>query len=213
MAALVGYAGQVNTNRLFDASGAVTVGGTPQLILPIARIRTSLIIENSSSSTMYLEFGGARASATLTSGAVSSVSVTNAGFGYTRPPSVVFYGGAFGPPGNPQSAPAYALPGLPDWTAPSNVATAHCVMTGAAGSMTVNSIVIDNPGSGYAYPPYVLLVNDINDPFGAAVPSATSGIQITGGGAYSVNASICPTDQISVFCSASSATFVCKYTL
>lgn len=214
MAALPGIRGQIYKDRLYDASGTIATGGTAQLLLPAAQIRSSIIIENISTGNLFLEFGSGRATASLTSGSVSSCSVTNAGFGFSIVPAIKFLGGAFGPPGNPQIAPAYTLQGLPDWTCPNKPAQAHCVMTGAAGSMTISSIVIDDPGSGYAYPPYVQIMNHHNDPFGCAVPSATVGLQlIANGGSYTANGSICTTDQISIFGATTGQQFLCKYTL
>lgn len=61
MSALVGIRGQVYTDPLFDASGAITTGGTAQLILPMAKTRSSLILENTSDTNMLFEFGSARA--------------------------------------------------------------------------------------------------------------------------------------------------------
>lgn len=211
MAALAGIRGQTFSDRLFDAGGTISSGGTAQLLLPVAITRSSLIIENISDTAMFLEFGSARATSSLTSGTVSSCSVTNAGIGFSRPPIVTFLGGLLS---NRQSSPTYSLQGLPDWPSPQNPAQAHCVMTGAVGSQTVASIAIDNPGSGYAYPPYVLLTNDPLDPFGSAVPSATVGMElIAGGGSYTPNGSVCTTDQISIYCATTGKAFVCKYSL
>lgn len=209
MAALIGYSGQRTSNRLFDASGTITTNNTAQLVLPLSLTRSSLIIENISAVNMFVEFGAARATATLSGGTVSACTVTNAGFGYSRPPSITFLGG-----NNIQQAmPTYTLQGLPEWTSPNNFASAHCVMTGAAGAMTISSIVIDNPGSGYAYPPIVLLTNDPLDPYGCAASSATSGILLlANGGSYTSNGSVCTTDQVSIFCATSTSAFVCKYT-
>ncbi len=214
MAALVGIRGQTFQDRTFDASGTIASGSAAQLILPQAHARSSFFIQNiHATASMFLEFGAARATATLTSNGVSAATVTNVGFGYSLPPNVHFYGGAFGPKGNPQIAPAYSLQGLPEWTNPNSPAKAHCVMTGSAGAMTVSSIVIDSPGSGYAYPPFVLLTNSSNDPFGCAVPSATNGIELLPGGSYYSNGSICTTDQVSIFCATATAPFTCKFTL
>lgn len=214
MGAIPGVRGNVYTDRLFDASGTIATGGTAQIILPISKIRSSLIIENISDTNMILEFGGPRASASLTNGTVSSCAITNAGFGYNRPPSVVFLGGALGAQGSPMSTPTYTLNGLPCWTAPSHPAMGHCVMTGSAPNQTVSSIVIDDPGAGYAYPPYVLLANDPLDPYGCAAPSATVGLLlVANGGSYTANGSICTTDQISVYCPTTGKAFTCKYTL
>lgn len=215
MGKLVGSTGQyTGAETVFDASGTITTGGTAQLLLPKAMSRSSLIIENISDTNMLFDFGAARVSATLTSGAVSSCSVVNAGFGYSRPPKVIFLGGALGARGNPMATPTYTLQGLPDWAAPNRPAQAHCVMSGNAPNQTIGSIVMDDPGLGYAYPPYVYLLNDPLDPYGCAAPSATVGVLLLpNGGAYTPNGTVCTTDQISVFCASSGKAFTCKYTI
>lgn len=214
MAALVGFRGQISHDRSYDASGTITTGGTAQLILPEARTRSSLILINISSVNMFFEIGGARATASLTNGTVTSCAITNSGFGYSRAPSVVFYGGALGAPGSPNITVTGALNSLPEYTSPSSPAKAHCVMTGSAPNMSVSSIVIDSAGSGYAFPPYVYLANSALDPFGAATPSATNGILLlANGGSYTPNGSVCITDQISVFCATTSSAYCCKFTL
>lgn len=208
---LNGSGGQRTRTHFYDASGTITSGGTAQLIVPEARERTSWVFVNNSDTVMTLEFGAARATASLSSGTVSSLSVTNAGFGYSIAPNIEFYGGAYGTP--TQITPTSVLQGLPDFISPSNSAKARCVMSGSAPNMTVGSIVVDNPGSNYAYPPFVLLTNNHADPFGAAVPSATVGLlMVASGGSYTNNGTICVTDQISVFCSASSKSFTFKFT-
>lgn len=211
MSKLVGASGQYSGSEyLYDASGTITTGSTPQLILPKAKSRSSLILENISSANMYFEFGAARATATLASGQITSCAVTNAGFGYSRPPRIRFLGGQ----DVQQTMPSYTLQGLPDWNSPSATARARCIMTGSAPNMTVASIVIDNPGSNYAYPPYVFIENDVLDPYGCAAPSITSGILLLpSGGSYTPNGTICTTDQISVFCATGGAAFTCKYTV
>ncbi len=165
---------------------------------------------------MVIEIGGARATATLSSGTVASCTVVNVGFGYSVPPTVEFLGGAWD--SGYQITPTFTTAGLPDFPSPTSPsgrpAKAHCIMTGSAGSQTVSSIVIDDPGAGYLYPPYVFLRNSRNDPFGCAVPSATSGILLlANGGSYTSNGTICTTDQVAVYCSATSAAFTCKYSL
>lgn len=211
MANLVGYSGQYVTTHLFDVSGTITSGGTAQLLLPVSLMRSSLIVQNISDTAMYLTIGAPPAVASLTSGAVSSVALGNAGAGYSRPPQVVFLGGALA---NRSSAPTYTPSGLPDYPSPSHPAQAHCVMSGSAGSQTISSISIDDPGSGYAYPPFVLLVNDPLDQFGYSVPTATNGILLAAsGGSYTSNGSVCTTDQIAIFCATSSKAFTCKFSL
>lgn len=214
---LPGSVGQVNAGEiLYDASGTITSGSAAQLVLPKAHSRSSLFFQNTSPNDMYLEIGGARATATLTNGVVTSVSVENAGFGYTVAPTVEFLGGAFGN-GN-QITPTFSgVTGLPDFMAPAapngSLAKAHCVMTGAAGAMSISSIVIDNGGKNYLYPPYVYLRNSLNDPFGSAIPSTSSGIVLTPAGSYTVNATICTTDQIAVFCASATSSFTCKFSI
>lgn len=211
MSKLVGSTGQyTGSEYLFDASGTIASGGTAQLLLPRAKSRSSLIIQNISDTNMLIEIGGARATAALSNGTVASCAITNAGMGFTKPPSVMFLGGGY--TNQNQITPTFTLPGCPCWPSPSNPAQAHCLMTGAAGAQTVSSIVIDNPGSGYAYPPYVFLINDPSDPYGSAAPSATSGIElISSGGSYTSNGTICTTDQIAIFCATSSKAFTCKF--
>lgn len=214
MAALVGLRGQFYKDPLFDASGTIANVSVAQLIVPLANSRTSLYLQNNSTSPMYFEFGPARASATLTNGAVSAVNVTNAGFGYSLPPTVTFLSGSWGSSGSPIATPTYSTVGLPDYASPSNVAQAHCVMSGSAPNMSVGSIVIDNPGAAYAYPPKVILTNNPLDPYGCAAPSTNAGITLAAGSPPLIfNGSLCPTDQISVFCSAANVNFACKYTL
>lgn len=211
MGKLVGASGQyTGSEYLYDASGTIAVGGTAQLVIPKAKSRSSLIIENISSANMFFEFGAARATAILSNKTISSCTVTNAGFGYSRPPRVRFLGGQ----DVQQTMPASTLQGLPDWPSPSSTARARCIMTGSAPNMSVSSIVIDNPGANYAYPPYVFIENDVLDPYGCAVPSATSGILLLpSGGSYTPNGTICTTDQISVFCATGGAAFTCKYSV
>lgn len=210
---LIGAGGQYNAGQpLYDASGTIASGGTCQIILPRARARSSLILENISDTNMYVEFGGARATATLTGNIVTSCSVTNSGQGYSIAPLVEFYGG--GNTGNNQNNPTFGSATLPDYPAPANPATAHCIMTGSAPNMSISSIVIDNQGSGYAIAPYVYLRNRHNDAYGVATASATSGmLLLANGGSYTPNGTVCTTDQISIFCATSGKAFTCKFSL
>lgn len=208
---LVGSGDQHVHHPMFDASGTITSGGTPQLVLPRAFSRSSLLFVNNSAVNMYLEVGGARATATLTSGSVSSIAITNAGFNFTKAPRVTFLGG--GNTGNNQNNPAFLSAGLPDFPAPVNPARGTCVMTGSAGNLSIASITIDNPGSGYAVAPYVWIHPDPNDNAGCAVPSATSGfLVVANGGSWTPNGTVCTTDPIAVFCATTSSGYTCKYT-
>lgn len=211
MGALAQITNQPKPYVLYDASGTITTGGTPQLILPVALSRSSLILQNPSDTNMFVELGAARASATLTNGAVTSITASNTGFNYSYAPRITLLGG--GNTGNNRSNPLYLSPGFPNEIAPSNQAKAHCVMTGSAGNLSISSVVIDNGGSGYANPPYVWIHNDPLDPYGSATPSATSGVLLlANGGSMVFNGSVCPTDQVSVFCATTGKAFVAKFT-
>jgi len=203
MARIIGFTEQQVLTPVYRADGKIASGGTAQLILPRAAPRSSLLLQNTSSSdTLYFEFGGARATATLSNGAVSSFTITNAGFGYTYPPSVHFLGG-----GNALNGRDLGV-GYPNQAAPSNYATAHCVLTSGA----VSSIVIDNPGSGYDIAPYILLLNDPNDNFGAAVPSTSSGFKLSPGQWLQQDSSVVSTDQVSVYGATTNDSWFCQYT-
>lgn len=214
MGALAQISGQMKQYPVFDLSGTITLGGTPQLIIPISYTRSSLIIQNISANNMYIEFGGARATATLTSGAVTSCTITNAGFNYTLAPQVVFFGG--GNTGNNLNNSSFLGAGLPDYPAPSNIASGHCVMTGSGSNKNVSSIVIDNPGSGYVTAPYVYLLNSPLDPFGCANPfagSVASGVELLPQGSVTFDGSVCTTDQVAVYCATTASGFTAKFTL
>jgi hypothetical protein len=214
---LVGSAGQQALCPFYDASGTITTGGTPQLLLPVHKSRSHLLIMNISDTAMYIEFGAARATATLTSGAITSFSVTNAGFGYTRPPIVHLLGGGNG--GNSSflgvGAPGYPSPGDAGYAAArytdmsgQRPAQAHATLTGPL----VGALVIEDPGAGYVKAPMVYLENDPLDPFGAAIPSSTSGLLVqANGGSYYVNGTVCPTDQVSIVCATTGKAFTVKW--
>jgi hypothetical protein len=203
----VGVAEQQILTPTFRADGVLAAGGTPQLVLPHAAPRSSVLIQNTSASdTLTFEFGSARATATITSGVVTSVTVTNAGFGFTYPPIIWFLGG-----GKHRNGAFLGL-GYPNQPSPANFAVAHCVMTGAAGAMSVASIAIDNGGSNYVTAPYVQIMNDPNDPIGAALPSATSGFQLYPGQSLYEAHSIVTTDQISVYGATTGDSWFCRFT-
>lgn len=214
MGALAQISGQMKQYPVFDLSGTITTGGTSQLIMPISYSRSSLIIQNISANNMWVEFGGARATATLSSGAVSSCTITNAGFNYTLAPTVVFFGG--GNTGNNLNNSSFLGAGLPDYPSPSDIATGHCVMTGSGSNKSVASIFIDHYGTGYVTAPYVYLLNSPLDPFGSANPFAsgvTSGIQLLPGGDVAYDGSVCTTDQVSIYSATTGSAFTAKFTL
>ena len=198
-----GIKGQFGTRDLtFRADGTITSGSAPQLILPESWQRSFWQFQNQhASAAMYLEFGSARAHCALTNTAVSSVTVDNAGFGFTIPPTVEFLGGGNG--GNT----AVIGTGDPFGPAPNHPAQAHAVLTAGA----VSSIVIDDPGTGYVAVPYVRLVNNNLDFIGCAAPSATSGMIVAAGVLVTDKDLTVPTDQVAVFCATASAPFFCRY--
>ena len=203
MARIVGFTEQQVLTPVYRADGTIASGGTPQLILPRAAPRSSFMIQNTSASdTLYFEFGCARAKATVSNGAITAVTVTNAGFSFTYPPIVKFLGG-----GNISNGRDLGL-GYPNQSAPSNFATAHCVLSNGA----VSSIVIDNPGSGYDCAPYVQLLNDPNDNYGCAVPSTSSGLKLAPGVTHSMQYSVVTTDSIAVYGATTGDSWYCQYT-
>jgi len=203
MARVIGFTEQQNLTPVYRADGSIAAGGTPQLILPRAAPRSSIVIQNTSASdTIYLEFGCARATATVSGGKVTAVTVTNAGFGFTYAPSVRFLGG-----GNLLNGLDLGV-GYPNQNAPSNYATAHCVLTSGA----ISSIVIDNAGSGYDCAPYVQLLNDPNDNYGSAVPSATVGYKLTAGSVFRESYNVVTTDTIAVYGGSTGDSWFCMYT-
>lgn len=226
MGTLVGASNQQKRFPLFCADGVLTTGGVPQLILPQVPSRSLLKLQNLSAGSLYFEFGSARAAAAITTetgtpyGYVSSITVTNAGFNFTKPPVVYFFGG--GQAGNGSylglNQPGGAAPDstlrVSDSTYPihPHVAKAHCVMTGTAPNLSVSSIVIDDPGMGYVCAPNVFLYNSDLDPYGAALPSATVGMILpTGSLPFVLNGTSCHTDAISVFGATTGQAFLCRW--
>jgi hypothetical protein len=200
---LVGAGQQQMRHPLFDASGTITTGGTPQLVLARAQSRSFLAIQNNSSAGLLFEFGSARATCTISGGAVSGFTITNSGFNFTKPPLVRFMGGG-APPGTNN----YLGLNQPNGYAPSNPATAIATLSGGS----VNAITLTNPGSGYVCAPFVFLANSDLDPYGCATPSATVGILLpTASGAYMFNGTCCPTDSISVYGGTTGQAFSVKW--
>jgi hypothetical protein len=194
---LIGAGGQQVQHYLWRSD--VTMTGSAQLVLGRSQARCLLLLHNVGINSMYLEIGSGAAAATLTSGKVSSIAVTNAGFNYSKPPLVRILGG--GQAGNS----SYLGLNQPNGPGPNSQggftgrpATAHAVMTGAVGSQTIASIAIDDGGAGYAIAPYVQIMNDDLDPYGAAVPAVLTGIVLAAGDTLKFDATASPTDPISV---------------
>lgn len=206
---LQNVANQGTRHPLYRADGSITAGGTAQLVLGRSVSRSHLIIQNTSTGPLWLEIGCGRATATLTSGAVSSVSVSNAGFNYTKPPLVKFWGG-----GNNYGNTSWVGVGQPNMPPPNSVgpagriAAAHAVLVGGA----ISSIVVDDGGAGYTAAPYVEIINSDLDFLGCAVPSAGVGILLPAGSFPLIyNGSVCPTDPIAIFGATTGQTFMCGW--
>lgn len=214
---LVGSRGQQIRDFIYRADGSVTaLAATGTLVLPEAKSRSYLSVQNISAGNMWLEMGSARATATLTSGVVTSCTVINGGFGFTRPPVVEFYGGGDG--GNPQMVGA----GLVGWPVPGTgmissgrlqhrPAKAHAVLSAAG---VVTSIVVDDGGLGYVAAPQVFIRNSELDPNGCADPAvgAGSGIFLSTGQNFFLAGTVCTTDPVAVWgAGAGAQKFTCLY--
>lgn len=207
-----GTKAQGSVDPYYDASGTITSGSAPQLVRPMVPSCSHFLFQNlHASATMFLDFGAARATATLTSGAISSISVSNGGFGYTYPPIVRFAGGGVGNDTRNLGLNQPGGEGPNSAIKAGRTAKARAVLTGGV----VTSIVIDDPGAGYAIAPYVFLMNETLDPYGCASPqtSSTAGgaIQLAAGQSYYVNGTRCPTDQVAVFCATAGAPFTFRW--
>lgn len=212
---LVGAKGQQRQDNLYDASGTIAAGNTAQLLLPVAVSRGYLQIQNISDTVMFIKFGAARLTATMSGGAIASVTVVDGGFGFTNTilPLISVEGGG-------QSvATGFTFVGVgqPGYTPPTvgsnNVATAHPARLKpvmAAGAIA--SVTVEDGGSGYKTAPYLHVMNNQNDPIGCATASATSGFLLAAnGGSLTFGGTMCPTDAISIFCASSSKAFTCMW--
>ena len=191
---LQGSANQQRNDPLFCAD--ITLTGSAQLALPRSLSRSMLIIQNCGANPMAVEIGSARATATLTNGVVSSLSVTNAGFGFLTPPLIQMLGGGYGgnTAFNPVGQPAYPPPqgGVGKGGVQAQVLA---VLSGGA----LSSFNILNGGSGYQVAPFVWIRNSDLDPYGAALPAVGgAGIQLNSGASITLNGTACPTDSVSV---------------
>lgn len=192
-----GIRNQTQLDDLIDFSGTITTGGAAQLVLVQQLRRLSLSIWNTSAANMTVGIGPPRPTANLTGSTVSSVTVGNAGIGYTVPPVVRFLGGIVD--GDYQ-------------TAPSHPAAAHATLSGTG----IGSITIDDPGTGYAVAPLVYLENPIIGPFGKLgggcfLPSITAGIPLPPGWQLNFEGSILvPASALAVWGTNTSDAFAVK---
>ena len=189
----VGQRGQNAQDFLYCADGVIGATNTSQLLLPRAKSRSYLYVQNRSMNNMFVEIGSARATAAISGGAVTSFTITNGGFGYVKPPLVRCYGG--GPVEGNSGAGLGAT--LPDWPAPSRPATGLAAINGSG---VVTGLSISDPGAGYLLAPYVQLISQEEDAAGVADPffgSVNSGYQLLAGGILEFVVQ-CPTDAVSI---------------
>jgi hypothetical protein len=199
---LVGVRGQQQIDDYFDASGTITAGGTAQLLLAQRKSCSSFFFQNLSTGNLYLQFGLRPATATLTSGVVSSIAVNDAGFGFNAPPSVFIWGG-----GNANDPASYGG-ALPGWPSPMHPATAVATISGGA----INAINVTDGGSGYLVAPYVFVQALRSDPTGVGIPSATAGILVpASGGLFSIVDLTCPTTAVAVYGATTGQAYTCKW--
>ena len=201
---LQGSMAQARVDYLYDASGTVTTGGTPQLILGRSISRSYLFIQNISALPMYIESGAGRATCTISNGQVqSSITVTNAGFGFKAPPVIEFVGGGIPAPQYTN----YAGLAQPNAPTPGHPAQATANLSGGA----IASITLNDPGSGYVLAPYLFLRSAFIDPFGCSVPSASSGRLLAAGESWEFNGTCCPTEAFAVFGATTAQAYTCKW--
>jgi hypothetical protein len=211
---------QQMTDRSYRFDGTLT-NTSPRLVLPQALSRSFLSFQNTSPNVMWLEHGGARAIATISSGVVTGFTILNPGFGYVLPPVVQFKGGG-GQFSAALTASAWDGRGQIDfWPTPSGqnlLVTPPIVFRPAlATAILTNGVVtgfnISDGGAGYTNPPEVLLVNAPGDPYGCADPSngSGSGVELVSGGTYFLNGTFCHTDAIALYTGTASSKYYGEY--
>ena len=90
---LVGARGQQVRDVQYSVSRTTTSSATVMLVLPEQQMRSSFIFQNLSANAMYLEIGAGEATATISGGAVTGVTLVNSGTNYTIAPQVLLLGG------------------------------------------------------------------------------------------------------------------------
>lgn len=191
---LTGGRSQPNLDETFDFSGTITAGGTAQTLLPQQPWRTWLFFTNISTGNLTLAIGAPPATAGLTNGVVTSITIPDGGLGFTIAPQVVLLGGLVR--GDLRSG------------GPANPAQVVVSLTGSAINTTA---VIANGGSGYLVAPYVQFLNPL--PFlggGTGTPSATSGIVVLPNGSFVMESSAITTSAVSVWGATTTQAFTCK---
>jgi hypothetical protein len=171
-----GIRDQSHLDDVVHFDGTVTTGGTAQLLLPQQPGRTFLAITNlAAADTLFVGFGPARATPSLSGGSIASIAVTQGGVGYTVPPQVVIMGGIVA--GDYVTTPGSSKSNITSQSYLGTLATAVATLSSGA----VNAINVSNPGSGYLVAPLIYLQN----PWpalggGAYAPTATASTTGTG---------------------------------
>lgn len=204
---LPGSAGQSAAQHdFYDFSGTIATGGTAQLLLPQRKSCTHLIIANLSNGTMFLQFGLRRSTAAISSGAVSTITLVDAGFGFQVAPAIELLGG--GVAGDPATKGAT----MPGWPAPFRPAQATPIMQASAISgLEIASITVNDGGAGYLVAPYVFVRADRTDPTGVGLPTSGAGVPILPGEKLIWNGTACPTSAISILGPDTSAAYTVKW--
>lgn len=203
-----GISNQARYDYLYDASRLIASANAPALLLPRGMSRTYLFIQNlSNTATIFLEFDGPRATANLTNGVVTSLTPTNVGFNFTKPPVIRFEGGGNDLGGGKNVNRGYLGLGLPGGSSPSARAKATAKITGGA----LSGFDISTGGANYAVAPYVLIENDDLDPYGCALPTVGQGYQLNAGEKLEWNGSVCPTGPVAVITQDVNTFVTCKW--
>ncbi len=191
---LPGARGQQQLDNYYDASGTIGDDSTAQLLIPQRKSCSTLVVQNISAGIIMIQIGIRPGVASLTSGAVSSVSVPDAGFGFLMSPTVEFLGG-----GNAND-PASFGGTEPGWPPPFRPAQGRAIMQSSAlGGLEIASITVDDPGSGYLVAPYVAITASRTDPTGVGIASATAGFLLSPTWSYYLEGTACVTTAISVW--------------
>lgn len=215
---LPGSQNQKRLDRMFRFDGSAT--STVKLVVPRAAARSFFTIQNTgATNALWVDFGSARATATLTSGVVTSLTILNGGFGFTVLPTVRLLGGGSN---NNQFQSALSASGwdgrgqLDQFPEPEgynllvtpNTRNRPANVTAVLTAGVVTSFIINDGGLGYINPPEVIITNHEYDPFGCADASKSSGsgFNLAAGQTLTFNGTFCPTDQVSVY-SASGTTY------
>ena len=143
---------------------------------------------------------------------MTSVAVSDAGFGLTAAPTVTPLGGAV------------SGGGVPGWPSPGSLGPNNVLYSGSPAIITANtsasglgglqiaSFTVVSGGSGYASAPFVSITAQGTDPTGVGIASATAGIPVlANGGSYYNNGPSCPTTAISVWGATTNQAYTIKW--